>query len=204
MAATQEEVRELATRLQAARDVAEMQAQQIAELQSQAQRAQNEAAAGGAAGANPPPRGDHFGANRIVDTRVLGRPDYIDGTPGSWRDWSTTFRAYSAACEPRLEQLMRDVETKSVPQLAALLPENQREINAQLYYMLVMLTKQQSLDRVVSAGQGEGLEAWRLLTERYEPRLRQRRASYSSPRARLNMTWLAREPSWFRLPEMFV
>ena len=100
MAATQEEVHELAQRLQAARDVAEMQAQQIAELQSQAQRAQTEAAAGGAAGANPPPRGDNFGANRIVDTRVLGRPDYIDGTPGSWRDWSTTFRAYSAACEP--------------------------------------------------------------------------------------------------------
>ena len=170
MAATQEEVHELAQRLQAARDVAEMQAQQIAELQRQAQQAQNDAAAGGAAGANrPPPRGDNFGANRIVDTRVLGRPDNFDGTPGSWRDWSITFRAYSAACEPRLEQLMRDVETKSVPQLAALLPENQRKINAQLYYMLVMLTKQQSLDRVVSAGQGEGLEAWRLLSQFHEP-----------------------------------
>ena len=86
MAATQEEVHELAQRLQAARDVAEMQAQQIAELQRQAQQAQ-------AAGTNSPPRGDKFGANRIVDTRVLGRPDNFDGTPGSWRDWSTTFRA---------------------------------------------------------------------------------------------------------------
>ena len=121
MAATQEEVHELAQRLQAARDVAEMQAQQIAELQRQAQQAQ-------AAGANPPPRGDNFGANRIVDTRVLGRPDNFDGTPGSWRDWSTTFRAYSAACEPRLEALMREVETKSEPQLAAVRPENQRKL----------------------------------------------------------------------------
>ena len=101
MAATQEEVRELAQRLQEARDVAQMQAQQIAELQSQVQRAQTEAAASAAAGANPPPRGDNFGANRIVDTRLLGRPDNFDGTPGSWRDWSTTFRAYSAAFEPR-------------------------------------------------------------------------------------------------------
>ena len=45
MAATQEEVHELAQRLQAARDVAEMQAQQIAELQRQAQQARDEAAA---------------------------------------------------------------------------------------------------------------------------------------------------------------
>ena len=30
---------------------------------------------------------------------------------------------------------MRDAETKSVPQLAAVLPESQREINAQLYYI---------------------------------------------------------------------
>ena len=154
MAATQQEVHELAQRLQEARDVAEMQAQQIAELQRQAQQARDEAAAGRAAGAHPPQRGDNFGANRIVDTRVLGRPDNFDGTPGSWRDWSTTFRAYSAACEPRLEALMREVETKSEPQLAAARPENQREINTQLYYMLVMLTKQQSLDRVVSAGPG--------------------------------------------------
>ena len=45
MAATQEEVRELATQLQEARDVAQMQAQQIAELRSQAQRAQQDPAA---------------------------------------------------------------------------------------------------------------------------------------------------------------
>ena len=84
MAATQKEVHELAQRLRVANDVAEMQAQQIAELQRQAQQARDDAAAGRAAGANPQ-RGDNFGANRIVDTRVLGRPDNFDGTPGSWR-----------------------------------------------------------------------------------------------------------------------
>ena len=71
MAATQEEVRELATRLQEARDVAQMQAQQIAELQSQAQRAQQDPAAGGGVGSASFPRADEFGANRTVDTRVL-------------------------------------------------------------------------------------------------------------------------------------
>ena len=35
--------------------------------------------------------------------------------------------------------------------------------------MLIMLNKQQSLDRVVSAGTGEGLEAWRLLPQYHEP-----------------------------------
>ena len=77
MAATQEEVRELATRLQEARDVAQMQAQQIAELQSQAQRAQQDPAAGGGVGSAPFPRADVFGANRTVDTRILGRPDHF-------------------------------------------------------------------------------------------------------------------------------
>ena len=53
----------------------------------------------------------------------------------------------------------------------------QREISAQLYYMLVMLTKQQSLDRVVSAGPGEGLEAWRLLSQFHKPHSSTRSAS---------------------------
>ena len=64
---------------------------------------------------------------------------------------------------------MQEVESKTDPQLAAILLESQRAISNQLYYMLVMLNKQQSLDRVVSAGTGEGLEARRLLSQYHEP-----------------------------------
>ena len=51
----------------------------------------------------------------------------------------------------------------------AVLPEDQRAISNQLYYMLIVLNMQQSLDRIVSAGTGEGLEAWRLLSQYHEP-----------------------------------
>ena len=106
--ATQEEVQELARRLQDAAEVQRLQSQQIIELQTalsaRAQQAQGQVP-GGAVSATA---GTEFGFNRTIDTRVLGRPDHFEGIPGTWRDWSTVFRAYAAACEPRLEQLMRD------------------------------------------------------------------------------------------------
>ena len=114
--ATQEEVRERAQRLADASEVQRVQAQQILELQRQVQQPQGAQAPVGAVSATTD---SEFGVNRTIDTRVLGRPDHFEGVPGTWRDWSTVFRAYAAAYEPRLEQLMRDVESKSDPQLVA-------------------------------------------------------------------------------------
>ncbi len=42
-------------------------------------------------------------------------------------------------------------------------------LSSQLYYMLVMICKSPTLTRVVNAGPGEGLEAWRPLVLCYEP-----------------------------------
>ena len=88
--ATQEEVRELAIRLAEANEIQRLQQQQIAELQRQAQQAQQ--GYGSPRGAVSAPMAE-FGANLTVDTRVLGRPDHFEGLPGTWRDWSTVFRA---------------------------------------------------------------------------------------------------------------
>ena len=55
-----------------------------------------------------------------------------------------------------------------------ILPEEVGQAGRQLYYILVMLTRGAALNLVINAGQGEGLEAWRQLTFRYEPRVRSR------------------------------
>ena len=53
---------------------------------------------------------DEGRGNRMIDTRVLGKPSDFSGEPGTWRDWSTIFRAYSSACDPRLSSLMERAE----------------------------------------------------------------------------------------------
>ena len=100
--------------LVAAQTQAAQQAAQIADLNNRAaaaeQRAQAAVAAAQAANGpraqQPAPRD----GGRLIDTRVLGKPSDFTGEPGTWRDWSTIFRAYSAACEPALMGLMEHAE----------------------------------------------------------------------------------------------
>ena len=49
-------------------------------------------------------------------------------------------------------------------------------MSSQLYYMLVMICKSSALTRVVNAGPGEGLEAWRSLVLYHEPSSQMRSA----------------------------
>ena len=71
---------------------------------------------------------------------------------------------------------MDAAEISDVPVLLATIgPESVRRSN-QLYYMLIMLSKGSALSRIVSAGTGEGLEAWRLMVQHHEPVSRTRAA----------------------------
>ena len=103
----------------------------------------------------------------IVDTRVLGKPDHFSGQ--NWRDWSTVFRAYTAATDPRLGQAMASAEVMDTPCLNVSLSTEQAALSTHLYYMLIMLCKEGALTRVVNAGPNEGLEAWRLTKQHHEP-----------------------------------
>ena len=106
--------------------------------------------------------------NLAVDTRVLGKPESFDGTTG-WRDWSLVFRSYTAACSTHLGRLMAAAEPADAPVLCAALTPVEAAASNQLHYMLVMITKGGALTRVVNAGSGEGLEAWRTLVQYHEP-----------------------------------
>ena len=75
-----------------------------------------------------------------------------------------------AAINPRAPQWMTEASGSQGPDL------NDGEMDAdrvafstQLYYALVMTCRGQALNRIVNAGPGEGLEAWRLLMKHHEP-----------------------------------
>eukprot|EP00959_Pyramimonas_sp_CCMP1952_P251586 5257149-Pyramimonas_sp.AAC.1 len=70
--------------------------------------------------------------------------------------------------------LMERAEQSDEPVLNATLPEGQVRLSSQLHYMLVMLNKGLSFDRIVSAGVNE--EAWRTLVTFHEPQSRTRAA----------------------------
>ena len=109
-----------------------------------------------------------------VDTRNLGRLSQFYGTHSAWRDWSVVFRSYAA--------LVLKVEMQRVERLptaennAGLIDDEQVQASTDLYHLLLNSTSGPALDRVVNAGSAEGLRAWQLLVEKYDPHNRSRTA----------------------------
>ena len=112
-----------------------------------------------------------------VDTRNLGRPSQLNGTDSAWRDWSVVFRSYAALVHPGLKDEMQRVERLSTAETNAGLLENEQvQASTDIYHLLLHSTSGPALDRVVNAGSAEGLRAWQLLVERYDPHIRSRTA----------------------------
>ena len=103
---------------------------------------------------------------------MLGKPDQFDGT--KWRDWSTVFSAYAGANQESMADAMKTAARAETPQINATLIAEQVVVSRQLYYWLVQTCRGQALDIVINRGVHEGLEAWRLLNQRYEPQAQTR------------------------------
>ena len=54
--------------------------------------------------------------------------------------------------------------------LNATLTQDQLHNSTQLFYILMMLVEGPALTRVINAGQGQGLNAWRMLVAEHEPK----------------------------------
>ena len=120
------------------------------------------------------------GGSRVgIDTRNLGRPASFVGTDETWRDWCVVFRSYSAIVNPRLQELMEDAERESSPEMNETLDTAEdRVASTELYHLLLHSCQKTALDRVINAGSSEGLRAWQLLVERFDPRIRSRAAGH--------------------------
>ena len=120
-------------------------------------------------------RGAPSTASRCVETRLLGKPSDFSGAQDAWRDWSTVFKGYAGAAIPRLLKLMDNAAKATGPTPnATILDADDRATSAQLYWMMQMICKGAALNTVFLAGDSEGLEAWRQLTEKCEPKMRTR------------------------------
>ena len=109
-------------------------------------------------------------------------PETFGGEDDRWRDWSRVFRSWSGRFyKGQLHVVMdiveknKDVEAKVEDlDLRGLLANNGgeatlRQMAAELYHTLILLTRGRALRTLLTAGDGEGFEAWRLLIRRYEP-----------------------------------
>ena len=85
------------------------------------------------------------------------------------------FRGYAGAAVPRLQKLLGWSREGNITG-SQRLEEEDRAASARLYWMMLMICKGAALNIVFLAGDNGGLEAWRLLREKYEPKMRTRYA----------------------------
>ena len=89
------------------------------------------------------------------------------------------FKGYAVAAVPRLQKVMDDGAKAAAPiPIATILDDDDREASAQFYWRMLVICKGAALNTVFLAGDSEGLEAWRQLTEKYEPKMRTRFAAH--------------------------
>ena len=137
----------------------------LQQQQEAMQQMQAELVAMRAERAAPPPQPAEPPA---IDTRMLGKPEHFDGQKG-WKDWAVVMRSYLTAVNMNAPAWLAEAEQTDTALGNATLGTEKARFSAQLYYVLVMTCRQQALNRVVNAGSGEGLEAWRALVRHHEP-----------------------------------
>ena len=149
-----------------------VQAEEIRTLRAQASASAGSAnvgiptAASSGSGPQPPlaPRAP------VIDTRVIGKPKAFKGSPQEWPNWNVVFKCYCGALSPQLAALMEWAASHPGECLNAALTQDQVHCSTELYYILIMLVEGAALTRVINAGHGQGLNAWRMLVLEYEPK----------------------------------
>ena len=103
-----------------------------------------------------------------LDARLLGRPPRFGGSEAEWQDWSFQARAYLDTLSPTTGEAIEGAETAGRPVPARGLRVEHQEASRKIFYVLAMLLHGPPLLLLRSVERGNGLEAWRLLKDRYE------------------------------------
>ena len=141
----------------------------VAASEVRAQQAEQAAAA-----ATQIPTGPSFGSDNGYGAWASKyQPEIFMGEDETWPDWSRVFRAWTGRFQRgRLKEIMKTAEgsttTCKVVAIEGTL-SNAKEIAAELYHVLIFFVRGRALKLTLKAGEGEGLEAWRLIVNRYEP-----------------------------------
>ena len=141
--------------------------------QNAAAAAQNAAAAAASAMSAPPGHGQNHGSALVQKWA----PDSFSGEHGDWREWATKYRSYMGALLQGSvgRWLKQTEEAREKSGLVASLGEAARATSSILHSALIATCKGKAFVIVERVTPGEGLEAWRLLVHKYEPRTKQTR-----------------------------
>ena len=146
--------------------------QLIADFRDQLEGLRTQIAAEGPASASSRPPGLE---SRLVDTRVIGKPDMFYGERERWKDWSMILKAYMMAVDPAYVDSFDRLEKDVTPMHNASLSPRSTKLSVQLYYVLVMLSRAKAQDKLNVVSQGEGYIAWQRFLADYDPKIRTRR-----------------------------
>ena len=100
----------------------------------------------------------------------LGRPPNLDASGKNWEEFSFKFKSHMATQEERGAEALETAEDHSTDTIDYMeLSEYMQVTSRQVYYNLTMLCSGASLRIVRSVRRANGLEAYRLLSRRWNP-----------------------------------
>ena len=122
-----------------------------------------------------------------VDTKLINKPGEFSGKEADWPRWSLTMRAYLGAVSGRMLELVRRAENfdESIDRVD--MDPGDDHLDAQLYFILTMLLKENMMEKVETVEYGEGLHLWRLMMVEFEPKFASRKMALQQ--AYLNFTF---------------
>ena len=105
----------------------------------------------------------------VIDTRTLGKTKTLTGQPAEWTTWQFMFKAFACATHARMRDVFELAARKgSDPVNNSDMTVELQSLSTQLYYMLVMMFSDQTLEIVRNSSEGIGAEVWRKLLWEYE------------------------------------
>ena len=116
-------------------------------------------------GADVPPPTTPAGRG-IIDTRI-GKPPVFSGDESTWGDWSFNLRSYVSVVDLQLGRMMEAAELAAHASVWIPSEPLNQDMDAQLRYLLVMLTSGPALQ--IIRQQPSGVQAFRDLARRYNP-----------------------------------
>ena len=110
----------------------------------------------------------------LIDTKLLTKPNTFAGEgdgKDSWMNWSFKMKAYFAAMNPRMSVLLEAASAQGDEILHDTMGEQDIQYSTSLYYVLSLLTDGEALDIVRNSPTNNGLEVWRRMVMRWEPKV---------------------------------
>ena len=120
-----------------------------------------------------PSGGGGGGGPSLIDTKAYGKLRTFSGKEDDWATWSFVARSYLALLSAGYQDYLARAENAATAEDIALSAQGDqaRAHSWTLFNVLVQSVEGRALSVLMNVEQGNGLLAWRLLQETYEPRI---------------------------------